>query len=134
VPDKSLDDVYLVDYDIVILPGGLEGSESLAKSEKVKERLERQIKRDAYIGAICAAPCAFKSHGLLPNKRVTSHPCKAEYLKDGYQYSEDRVVVDDKLITSRAPGTAFEFAFAIITTLYDESKVDEINTAMFVKK
>ena len=115
------------------MPGGLEGSESFASSDKVKERLKRQVERGLWIGAICAAPCALKAHGILPNRKLTSHPCKAEYLKDGYQFSEESVVVDDKLITSRAPGTAFEFALTIVEKLCGKSKVKEITPSLLVK-
>lgn len=34
-----------------------------------------------------------------------------------YTYSEDRVVVDDNVITSRGPGTSFLFALTIVGQL-----------------
>lgn len=41
---------------------------------------------------------------------------------ENYKYLEDRVVVDGKLITSRAPGTCFEFALAIVEQLVGKEK------------
>jgi transcriptional regulator GlxA family with amidase domain len=36
-----------------------------------------------------------------------------------YKYSEDRVVVDKNVITSRGPGTAFLFALTLVEKLVD---------------
>lgn len=41
------------------------------------------------------------------------------YLILVYDYSEDRVVVDDNVITSRGPGTTFLFALTIVEQLLD---------------
>lgn len=51
----------------------------------------------------------------------------------GYQYKEQRVVVDDKLITSRGPGTAFEFALAIVSALAGKEKADSLVAPMLIK-
>ena len=54
-------------------------------------------------------------------------------MKSGsYEYCEDRVVIDGTLITSRGPGTAFEFAFAIVESLVGREKVAEISKPMLV--
>ena len=50
---------------------------------------------------------------------------------DGYR--EGRVVVDGKVITSRGPGTAMEFAFALVRALYDDAKVEEVNGPVFAR-
>ncbi|XP_067049293.1 Parkinson disease protein 7 homolog isoform X2 [Acropora muricata] len=54
-PDMSLEDaIKQGPYDAVILPGGMGGSQNLAKSSQVKEILEEQEKSGRFIGAICA--------------------------------------------------------------------------------
>ena len=42
------------------------------------------------------------------------------------------MVVDGKLITSRGPGTALEFALALVTQLYGEEKANEVAKPMVV--
>lgn len=75
-----------------------------------------------------------KSHGIALKKRLTSHPSKAADMKAGdYVYSDDRVVVDGKLVTSRGPGTAFEFALAIVEIMCGKEKVAEISSPMILK-
>lgn len=82
----------------------------------------------------CAAPIALKSHQIGIKKKLTSHPSKADDMKAGdYVYSEDRVVVDGQLITSRGPGTAFEFALAIVDKMCGQEKVAQISAPMLVR-
>ena len=55
------------------------------------------------------------------------------YVAADYKYSEDRVAIDGKLITSRGPGTCFEFALAIVTALQGKEKADSLVPPMLVK-
>lgn len=62
---------------------------------------------------------------------MTSHPSfKEEVVKAGWEYADDseRVVVveSQKVITSRGPGTAMEFALTIVECLMGKEKRDEI--------
>jgi len=135
VPDAALADVKGSTFDIIILPGGLGGTNALRASQSVKELLQAQEKSGKLIGAICAAPAALKEHGIAVGKNLTSHPCMAKEFTDGtYTYHEDRVVEDGTLITSRGPGTAFEFALAIATRLVGKEKVAEISPGMILPK
>ena len=53
--------------------------------------------------------------------------------RQGYKYSEDRVVEDGKLITSRGPGTAFDFALTIVERLVNADKRHELQEAMLLQ-
>ena len=50
-----------------------------------------------------------------------------------YSYSEARVCRDNTVITSRGPGSCFEFALAIVEALCGEKTAKEIAEPMFVK-
>lgn len=120
--------------DIVILPGGMPGSKHFADSPVIGHLLQRQQAAGKLIAAICAAPIALKSHGIASGKRVTSYPSFADELKSaGFQYSEDRVVVDGDIITSRGPGTAFEFALAIVKKLLGHEKAEQTAAPLLLK-
>lgn len=132
-PDSSLDEALAQDYDAVILPGGMPGAKTLAESAKVGELLKKQESRNAIVAAICAAPIALASHGVGAGKKLTSHPSVRDQLT-AFQYEDtERVVVDGSLITSRAPGTAFEFALALVAALQGTEKKDEIIPPMLLK-
>ncbi|KAI0980699.1 hypothetical protein GJ496_003441 [Pomphorhynchus laevis] len=121
------------DFDLVYMPGGLGGTKVLCDNKIVGSILEDFIKADKWICAMCAAPTVFIHHGnLLNDHKITSHPSvKEDMLKAGYSnYSEDRVVVDRKLITSRGPGTALEMALKIVEEIVGVEEAQEIAAAI----
>ncbi|KAL3862100.1 hypothetical protein ACJMK2_008094 [Sinanodonta woodiana] len=135
LPDTSLQDAKLNGpYDVVVCPGGAKGAQCLASSSEVKAILQDQEKSGQWIAAVCAAPIALVSHEIGKGKRVTSHPSVKDVMVDGgYNYSEDRVVQDGKLITSRGPGTCFEFALKIVESLQGEEKSNSLIQPMLLK-
>ena len=74
-------------------------------------------------------------HGLLGEGSATSHPAFADKMKEtiAERYSEERVVVDGKLVTSRGPGTAIEFALTLIKLLAGAEKAEAVKGPMLVK-
>ena len=87
-----------------------------------------------YLSPPSLASIALNSHSIAKGKSVTSHPSVKETMTaGGYKYSEDRVVVDDKIITSRGPGTCFEFALKIVEKLQGKEKSDSLVPPMLVK-
>lgn len=135
IPDTSLDEALKSGpYDVVVCPGGAGGAKNLSKSDKVKQVLLEQEAAERLIAAVCAAPTALLSHGVAKEKNVTSHPSvKDNMVNGGYSYSEDRVVKDGNLITSRGPGTCFEFALQIVEELAGKEKRDSLIPTMLLK-
>ena len=89
LPDMSLEDaVNSGKYDAVVLPGGAEGAKNLAAADSVKTVLKDQEESGRIVAAVCAAPTAFKSHGIALGKNITSHPSFKHQLTNEYCYSE----------------------------------------------
>lgn len=131
---KVVPDLYLTDlagahkslaYDAYIVPGGMPGAQTLSENEDVTALLKAAYGQGKVVAFICAGPLAAKTAGIH-DKPLTSHPSVREQLQDAFTYSEDRVVKADNLITSRGPGTTFEFALAIAEALVGKQKRDEI--------
>ncbi|XP_046461098.1 protein dj-1beta-like [Daphnia pulex] len=135
LPDTSLEEAQKNSlYDVVILPGGLKGAELLSESQLVGQILKQHEKEGKIVAAICAAPIAFKSHGIASGKSITSYPSMKERLVDAYQYNDgDRVVVDGNVTTSRGPGTAFEFALSLVEQLVGKEVADSLVSQMILK-
>jgi 4-methyl-5(b-hydroxyethyl)-thiazole monophosphate biosynthesis len=82
-----------------------------------------------YTAAICAAPKVLASAGLLEGKSATSFPGILDAV-EGVNYSEEAVVQDGRLITSRGPGTAMDFALTLIENLAGKEKRDEVEAGL----
>lgn len=137
VPDTNLDAIMArpLGFDVVVLPGGLGGAEAFATSDKMHSMLRRMESIGSiYVASICAAPIALMAAGVFFGKRLTSHPCVKTQLEDKYTYCDDEdVCVDGFLITSRGPGTTFEFALTIVEKLKGVEAKAEIKEQMMLK-
>lgn len=132
LPDIFIDKVDEDDFDMIVLPGGQPGTGNLLKSEKVMAIVKKMHKENKLIAAICAAPIVLKSAGILNGVHATSHPSVKDQLAES-DYSEERVVVDGNIITSRSPGTALEFAMKLVEILFDMEMVNKINSGVMAK-
>jgi 4-methyl-5(b-hydroxyethyl)-thiazole monophosphate biosynthesis len=131
-------DIQLEDYqgvpDAVVLPGGMPGAANLKKSPHVKALIDRVLANKKIVGAICASPAVvLASQGILDGKKATCFPGYEKDLGAQVKFSADRVVTDGLIVTSRAPGTAAEFAFELVTRLVDKATADKIGQTMLVK-
>jgi 4-methyl-5(b-hydroxyethyl)-thiazole monophosphate biosynthesis len=132
IADMTIDEALESTWDLVVLPGGMPGATNLRDDSRVEQLLLKSANEDGYVGAICAAPIALAHFGLVKGKKATSYPGFSDQMPD-VQYSEDRVVRDGKVLTSRGPGTAMEFALFITETLAGRSKVEELKKHMLVR-
>lgn len=130
-PDASLSEAQ-GSFDLLVLPGGAQGAEALAASPVVQELLRRQAHEGRLIGALCAAPIALAAAGVGSGRALTSHPSVKERLAGFGVYKEDRVVRDGKLVTSRGPGTALEFALALVEELCGREKAAQVAAPMLL--
>ncbi len=129
VADIMIDDAVSNQYDMIVLPGGIDGTENLANDKRVVELLKRQLKRGAKIGAICAAPTVLERHGMADGKSITCHPVAREAIKNAH-LKDEPVVKDGLLITSQGPGTALKFALDIVEELLGKEKKEELKKAL----
>jgi len=113
-------------YDLIACPGGMPGAERLRDSDELFKLIDQQKAAGKLYAAICATPAVFfEAKGIIDGKKATAHPAFSDKLANQAAVA-DRVVVDGKLTTSRGPGTAFEFALALVKQLYGEEKMREI--------
>jgi 4-methyl-5(b-hydroxyethyl)-thiazole monophosphate biosynthesis len=132
VADCLIEDCLDRPFDFIALPGGIPGAEHLRDSRPLIQLLRRHQAEGKWYGAICAAPAVVLSHhGFLAGRQVTGHPAFAEQLTGG-QAVAARVVISDGCITSQGPGTALEFALALVAHLFGRDKAAEIAAPMLV--
>lgn len=128
LPDMSLDQALRQDYDMVVLPGGQPGADNLDNDARVRDLLKTMANSGKFTAAICAAPKVLASAGLLAGKQATSYPGTLQ--KMGIKEYDRAVVTDGKVITSKGPGTAMDFALELIEALVGKGKRDEVEAGL----
>ena len=130
--EKRFDEVNMEDYDAVVLPGGMPGTNNLAMHMGVCATLKRFAAAGKLLAAICAAPSVLGGLGLLEGKKATCYPGFEERLI-GAEVLTDRIVVDGNIITSRGMGTAIDFGLAIVEYFADSSVTEDLaKTIMYI--
>ncbi len=119
--DCLLSETDCSDATMLVLPGGLPGVTNLGKSVKLRAIFERGEKNGAVLGAICAAPSLLGAWGLLSGKRAVCYPGFEGELT-GAVYTDTPVVTDGKIVTSKAAGTVYDFAFALLRAIGADDK------------
>jgi len=103
--------------DMIVLPGGWDGTYALADDVNVQRILKEMDAKGKNIAAICAAPYALNKAGVLKEKYTCYPSVEDEIKREGYQGDYSMVVDDANIMTSRGPATAICFALAIVKKL-----------------
>lgn len=125
-----------VDYnliDMIVLPGGMPGSQNLNNHEGLKQQILNFHEKGKPLGAICAAPLIFGNLGILKGKKATCYPGFEEEL-EGATLSKKNVEQAGKIITAKGAGVAIDFALKIVEMLKGKELANELATQMIVKK
>ncbi len=131
LPDTTLDQALTKDYEMIVLPGGLPGSDYLDQDPRIQKLLKNMIAGGKLVAAICAAPKVLANAGLLENKSATSYPgVLDEFNLPKTNYTGDAVTIDGNIITSRGPGTAMDFALTLIEELVGKEKRDSVEAGL----
>ena len=128
-PDNTLDAVLHEDFDMIVLPGGQPGTNHLKADARVLKLVQSMAQEGKYVAAICAAPSVLATAGLLDGKQATSFPGALTPFPKVKQ-QQAAIVEDDKIITSRGPGTAMDFALTLVERLAGSAKRQEVETGL----
>lgn len=118
LPDMPLDAVTdAKSYDLLLLPGGMPGTERLREDVRVRDLVIAQLADpEKCLGAICAAPLVLDACGVLEGRRFTCYPAVAAQIEHGTRVDAP-VVQDGQLLTSQGPGTAMAFGVTLLQVL-----------------
>jgi 4-methyl-5(b-hydroxyethyl)-thiazole monophosphate biosynthesis len=133
LPDCTLEEVNAYELDMLVLPGGQPGTDNLRADPRIQRIVETLQRKKRRFAAICAAPTVLAAHGVLDGRAATAHPGVRTEISVRAKYSEDRVVVDGPVVTSRAAGTAMEFAFKLVEILCGPEKAAEVNKGVLAR-
>ena len=121
-----------VDYsavDMIVLPGGLPGSNNLKNHSGLGKQILDFHKNGKPLGAICAAPLVFGNLGILKNQKATCYPGFENQLH-GAEVTGAEVETSGKIITGKGAGVAIQFALKIVESLKGKTLADELAKKM----
>ncbi len=126
LPDTTLDKIDYRDFDGLVLPGGSPGFINLGNDERILKMAQEMDKVGKVVAAICAAPSVLIKAGVLQGRRATVSPSGKAQVEACANFSEERVLVDGNLVTSRSPGTALEFGLKLVEVLAGKEKMQMV--------
>ena len=129
--DVILDDVDLSKADMLVLPGGGPGYKNLGKEPKVEQLVRNAAEKGLWLAAICAAPTLLGRWGLLEGKNAVCYPGMEEGLTGAQPRMDQGFVVDGKIITGRAAGSAFDFGLALVEALAGAAEADKVRHGIY---
>lgn len=131
IPDTTLDAILTQAFDMIVLPGGAAGANHLNQDPRIHHLLKAAHAKGRYIAAICAAPKVLAQAGLLDNRQATCYPNTLDLQQfPSITLISQPVVSDDKVITSRGPGTAMDFALTLIEKLMGADTRQHVETGL----
>lgn len=131
VPDTDLDNALAQPFDMVVLPGGQPGATHLENDARILALLKSMAAAGKYTAAICAAPKVLAVAGLLDGRHATCYPGSLDAKQFPKVHLDHGAVVrDGRVLTSRGPGTAMDFALELIAVLVGEEKRNAVEKAL----
>ncbi|HET6637453.1 MAG TPA: type 1 glutamine amidotransferase domain-containing protein [Gemmatimonadota bacterium] len=102
--DVPIDEADPEDYDALVLPGGVMNPDKLRRDERVLEFVRAFFEEGKPVASICHGPWTLIDAGVAEGRRMTSYPSIRKDLENaGVEWTDQEVVVDNGLVTSRKP-------------------------------
>ncbi|UCH80584.1 MAG: DJ-1/PfpI family protein [Nitrospiraceae bacterium] len=132
-----LDEVKIMDYHALIIPGGFNDSGyEEVYDERVLDIIKKVYENGGIITAMCVGSLPVAKAGILKDKKATTYSLSRRHdnlqtLRDyGAITVSERIVVSDRIITNRGPDTTIEVAFKLLEMLNGEEDMKLIKKAM----
>jgi len=129
VAQRSIKGITSDDIDMILLPGGWDGTHALAEDQYVQNLIKELDKDNKPIGAICAAPFALDNAGVLKNK-YTCYPSVENDITNTNYTAESKVIEDGNILTSQGPATAMCFALYLVKKFAGLEKYNQLKSGL----
>lgn len=123
--DCTVEEMLLVQTEMIVLPGGLGGVQSIKNCPSALEAVRALYAGGKYIAAICAAPTILAELGITDGRDATCYPGLEGKMGRAKMHACG-AVTDEKVITGRAAGKAFDFGLALIEALRGEETAKRV--------
>lgn len=129
VADCVAEDAPLAQAEMLVLPGGLRGVQSIRGSRPVLEAVRAAYQSGRFVAAICAAPTILAELGITDGKMAVCYPGMEEQMGAAVMQHAG-TMRDDTVITGRAAGASFDFGLALVAALRGEEAAKKVAGAV----
>ncbi len=113
--DLPIKDAKVNDYNALVLPGGVINPDKLRTDETAVKFVRDFVDAGKVVAAICHGPWMLVEADVLDGRDATSYKSiRTDVENAGANWSDEEVVTDDGLITSRSPKDLPAFIAKII--------------------
>ena len=98
---KKIDDIRIVDYDILVLPGGVKAMEKVRQEQKIINFISKFNDANKTIACICSGAQLLISAKVVKNRKIAGYDSmKDDLINAGALYTDEPAVVDNNIITT----------------------------------
>ena len=113
--DKVVSEADPIEYDGLVLPGGVANPDQLRLSEDAVRFVRTFFEQGKPVGAICHAPWTLIEAGIVKGRTLTSWPSlRTDIRNAGGEWVDQEVNVDRGLVTSRKPADLPAFSAKLV--------------------
>ncbi len=116
--DVTVADARIEDYDALVLPGGVANPDALRTDDAAVSFVRDFFASGRPVAAICHAPWTLIEAKVLDGRHLTSWPSLQTDIRNaGGEWTDEELVIDGNLITSRNPDDLPAFCGAVVEAL-----------------
>ena len=128
--DTFVRKIDLSSAEMLIVPGGLGGVESIERSGEAMDILRRAFEAGVPLAAICAGPRVLAQIGALEGRNAVCYPGMEDQM-GGAKIDNSRLsCVDGKIVTGRGPGAGVAFGLEVLRFLKGDAAADKVAAGM----
>jgi protease I len=102
--DHTVEEARVDDYDALVIPGGVGNPDTMRTDENAVQFVRDFFEQNKPVGVICHGPWMLVEAGVVRGRKVTSWPSLQTDIRNaGGEWVDEKVVVDQGLVTSRKP-------------------------------
>lgn len=118
-------------FDVLVIPGGAGGTEKMKNTPDVLSAIRDHYAAGKLLCAICAGPLVLQAAGILEGCGITCHPAVKDSITDAI-YTDERIHLENNILTSQGPGTSFDFALQIVSLLQGKDAADAVRAGLIL--
>lgn len=131
--DITLGEMDLTDMDMIVLPGGLGGVNTVRSSPAALDALRFAWENGKMVAAICAGPTVLADLGITDGKSATCYPGCESGMGSAKLAENAACVQDGNLITGTSAGCAIPFGLKLVEAIKGQTEAERVAKQIVIR-